>query len=68
MKILIDPEQPLQRFLTRYAQQVIGEDLKMYVRLPEWMQWDGLTGSLTLLPAEEVPEAVLEDLKLDKII
>jgi hypothetical protein len=65
MNIIINSDQTLGGFLA-WKGEWVSDGEKSYILAPAWFCLQN--GVLTILPAEEVPEGVLEDLKLDKVI
>jgi hypothetical protein len=64
-KIKIDPEAPLKDFILQHGTQV-GNLGELWAHTEAIFHWDG--AYLYLVPKEEVPDQVVEDLKLDAVI
>jgi hypothetical protein len=65
MNKIVDPDQSLASFLYKYAERYFDGE-KYYIRLPEFLC--AKDEVLTLLPIQDVPDSVLEALKLDSVL
>lgn len=67
MKIKVDPQMTIATFLLRYGSLYSYEDSKwQYAYYEGFFRQD--EGGIFLVPKEEVPDHVVEDLKIDPVL
>jgi hypothetical protein len=66
MNIIVDPDQSLAQFLLRNG-NLVTDGEKHYLHFEGFFQYTA-DGLLLLLPTQDVPDSVLEALKLDSVL